>query len=269
MAAGRVATINLLYIIFLIVPGLVGIKGFLLVRRETDNYGRIETVVFSLIISILSVLLLYAGYSVYLWELVDFSDVANFGLPNIILIFLLHSAICSILGTSIGIGNNIAEKREWISGIIESLPYVDGEDARMEVWDFVFEEIHSNSAVAVITEQGHVVSGNVVQSGDKIQERDLILSRPSLKLLTDNGDYVDEDLPNKTYAYVHNQDISQILLEEDLNHGDEKVAEDMGIDQSEELDDLSDVLEEYEDWKITVREDETRLESRQIEDDDD
>lgn len=269
MAVGSVLAINLLFLVFFIVPGLVGIKGFLLVRRETDNYGRIETIVFSLIISITSALVLYAASTVILWESVSFYDLAQLRLPNVVDIFVVHSVLCSILGVTFGIANNIGEKNGIFKHTIESLPHVDGDTPRKEVWDFVFSEIHSSSVVSVITKQGHVITGNVVQKGAKIQERDLLLSSPTLKILMKDGNYSEKKLPNKTYSYVHNQNISQILLEEDLNRGDEDVAESMDIGSSEEPEDLSQVLEERTKEAEAVEKDDTILETIELHDNND
>lgn len=246
MAAGNVLATNFLFIIFLVVPGLAGIKGFLLAKREPDNYSRIETVVFSLMISILSILLLYLSYSLLIFKFADFNDIDQFGLPNIIFIFITHLMISPIIGISLGMLVNVAVKREFFSRVIQLIPYIDENSPRKEVWDLVFSEIHSNSAVSVITQKGHIITGNVVQRGEKVQERDLLLSRPSLKILMENGDYSEKDLSDKTYSYVHNQNISQILFQEDLNRGDESVAESMDIESDEEIKDLYEVLKEHE-----------------------
>ncbi|KDE56666.1 hypothetical protein EL22_25500 [Halostagnicola sp. A56] len=245
MAMGNVLATNFLFIIFLVVPGLAGIKGFVLAKRETDNYSRIETIVFSLLISILSVLILYAGHSFMLSEFADFEEISQFGLPNIIFLFLLHAIICPLLGGGLGITRNVAVKRDLFSRILKSIPYIDVDSPREEVWDFVFEEIHSNTKVSVVTKEGHVISGNVVHRGDKVQERDLLLSSPTLRLLNENGEYTEESLKDKTYSYVHNQDISHIFFQEDLNRGDEDVAEAMDIDSPEQIEKLSEVLEEH------------------------
>jgi len=111
---------------------------------------------------------------------------------------------------------------------MELLPNVNEKDSREELWDFIFSKIYSDSDVWVVTTEGQIIKGEATKQGDKVQERDLLISNPDRYVIDDSGELIPVSGDSMTYAYIHNQIISHILFEEDLNIGDQDVADKHG-----------------------------------------
>jgi hypothetical protein len=194
---------NLILPILLLLPGLLGLKVFLYRADRVDAYSRLDAIIYSIGISIVSFLLLYGAYGLYLWSFPTFQDVQFSSLPLLIGLYLGHVGVSSALG--------------YVAGRVSNRRDSGGRDTtRKEIWDYAFDEIYSDSRVRVFTNAGSEIEGTVVRAGQPLQSRDLILASPyELK---------DEDSQDKKravslgdYTYIHEQAVSHIGFFEDLN----------------------------------------------------
>jgi len=255
MAVPEVLSVDLLYLIILLVPGLLAVKIFLAITREVDRYSRLTAVVYSLGFAILSVLTLYIGISLLHWSFITAEELNSLTIPNLIWAYFVHTLLALSYGFVFGQARVIADKRGYIDGLVDSIPNLEEMDAREELWDLTFSDIYSDSEIRIVTQEGDILQGEVMRSGTKAQERDLLIADPKRVIIDESGnvEYQFEDYG--LYAYVHNQDISYILFDEDLNEADERVVEkyrDSGIEKDDtgkggpEDDDLEALLEELE-----------------------
>jgi len=194
---------DLILLILLLLPGLLGLKLFLFRAERIDAYSRLDAIIYSIGISIISVLLMYAIYSVILWRFATFSDVRFSSLPPIIGLYLSHVGMSSLLGE---IGGRVANRRD-----------TDGRDTtRKEIWDYGFDDIYSDSRVRVFTTEDSEIEGTVVMAGQLPQARDLILASP-YELIDTEDDDNKRAIDLGDYVYIHEQAVSHIGFFEDLN----------------------------------------------------
>lgn len=194
---------NLILPILLLLPGLLGLKVFLLRADRVDAYSRLDAIIYSIGISIVSVLILYGGYGISLWSLPTFEDVQFSSLPILIGLYLSHVGVSSLLGE---IAGRVANRRD-----------SDGRDTtRKEIWDYAFDEIYSDSRVKVFTNAGSEIEGTVVRAGQPLQSRDLILASP-YELKDVDGQDKTKAVSLGEYTYIHEQAVSHIGFFEDLN----------------------------------------------------
>lgn len=128
-------------------------------------------------------------------------------------------------------------------------PFLRGHDrTRKEIWDYTFDDIYSDSHARVVTCKGDIIEGEIIQWGDTVQKRDLLIVNPEVVTFSGNGE-TEPEHPLGKYAYVHEQDISHIALNEDLNEGDESVAK-QEVEEGKEEDETEsvardDLMDEY------------------------
>ena len=206
---------DLILLILLLLPGLFGLKLYLYFAGKIDSYSRLDAVAYSVGISILSVLLLYAAYGLHLRQFPASEDVvALFSLPLLIGLYLGHVCTSTLLGGLFG--KSIAR-----------LTTGERDKNRKEVWDFAFDEIYSDSRIRVMTTSDFQIEGTVVAPGQTVQARDLILASPYRLEDVHDGDGK-QAISLGDYVYIHEQDINHIGFFEDLN-------DDLDVDTLKEL----------------------------------
>ena len=122
MVTVEILTANLIFPVLLILPGLIGLKIYLRVAGVVEDFSRLDAIIFSIGISVASVLAMYAGYGVLLMHPPTFSDVLFDSLPTIVVLYLLHLLISCLIGYLLGKRYDTA-----------------GNGPREELWDFIFE----------------------------------------------------------------------------------------------------------------------------------
>jgi len=194
---------DLILLILLLLPGLLGLKLFLFRAERIDAYSRLDAIIYSVGISIISVLLMYGLYSITLRRLATFLDVQFSSLPLIIGLYLIHIGISSALGDG--------------AGRVVNWKDTDGRDTtRKEIWDYAFDDIYSDSRVRVFTTEDSEIEGTVVMAGQLPQARDLILASP-YELIDIEDDDNKRAIDLGDYVYIHEQAVSHIGFFEDLN----------------------------------------------------
>lgn len=194
---------DLVLLLLLLLPGLLGLKLFLYRANRVGGHSRLDAVVYSAGISLFSLLILYSFYAGSLQRLPDFADIQFSSLPFIIGLYLGHIGISAILGE--------------LSGRVANWCFSNGRDkTRKEIWDYTFDEIYSDSRVRVFTSDNSEIEGTIVRAGQPVQARDLILASPYRLLNTDNEDEKTA-ISLGDYVYIHEEAVSYIALFEDLN----------------------------------------------------
>lgn len=215
-------TVNLLYATLLVVPGLLGLKLYLIGSRRINDYSRLDAIVYSLGISILSIFSIYLLSSLILWKLVDFSDIQSPSLPFLIGLYMLHVAISCSLG---GLSGHLDDARldnndgpfERLFGYFDDSRSDSNEDViQEELWDYIFDDIYSESRVRVVKIDGTEIEGTVAKYGDAVQSRDIILSS-AYEMIPNREGEENRARGLGKYTYIHEQDISHIEFDEDLN----------------------------------------------------
>jgi hypothetical protein len=192
------ASPNVLTLLLLVAPGLVGLKLYLRQTGGVDDFSRLDSVVFSLAFSFGSILLIYAGYSLLLFALATAADFPQPTLPVLFGGYLLHILVTCGLG--------------FVVGLFAGDTTDGSKRTQAELWQFAFENIHADSKVRVTTTAGEKIEGNVLKRRDPVQARDLILTSP--RRLDADGESLASFIG--PYAYLHEQDISQVVFYEDL-----------------------------------------------------
>lgn len=235
MAVTDLVGINLLYIILLIVPGLIGIKVYLTLGKRVDQFSRLDTIVASLVLSIAALFLHYGLVNSLTTGSLEISDVsfttslAIHGYLSMVSMCILIAGAVSIMQHNVYSNPSISfPSRFTLSQLLPNNWYNylnkksrvfirDDTSGRQEVWDSIFENIFSNVRVQVVTVNGGVIEGEVLMYGDTVQSRDLILwnQEDDKRQGVESTVSVDGD----NYTYIHEQDISYIsfLNIEDLD----------------------------------------------------
>lgn len=194
---------NLVLLLLLLLPGLLGLKLFLYRADRIGGHSRLDAIVYSAGISLLSLLILYGVYAGYLRSLPDFADIQFSSLPFIIGLYLGHIGISAILGE--------------LSGRVANQCFSNGRDkTRKEIWDYTFDDIYSNSRVRVFTSDNSEIEGTIVRAGQPVQARDLILASP-YRLLNTGNDDEKTAVSLGDYVYIHEDAVCYIGIFEDLN----------------------------------------------------
>ena len=256
---------NLLLLVLFVVPGLISIRAYQYVAKRVDQYSRIEAIVYSLCLSIVSILTLYGLVSVEVGDLLTIPDLRHLSdtelLPRSIHGYLALNSVGTLLGLYAGVVRRYmldpdVTFREYWKALDKAAYEVDMEDlndayteilgggpmeTRGELWDYTFKYIYSQSTVTIHKTDGDDIEGEILLAGDTIQNRDLLIS-PGTRddLEGDNG-------PQETYRYIPPDDISHISFNEDINKDDSDVAKREMDDEPEDPHPLSeDVAEEVE-----------------------
>lgn len=195
-------TTLLLFLLF-IAPGLLGLKTRLWVSRRPTEYDRIDIIVFSVIFSISSLILLYLSWSYLRWEFITGDTVRRISLAQFLGIYILHVLQCLVIGVAAGsFAHNYIEDNR-IRDLYNS-------------WEFAFQYVHSAIDVDVKTSDGHWIRGHVIQYETTDGVRDLILSSPRL---VDSPEADKESgTPLGENVYLDEPDILRVVFHE---HSDE------------------------------------------------
>ena len=235
MMLGGLQAFSLVSILLLILPGLAGTKLYLRGVSRQDRFGRLDTVVISVVGSLLGLLLVYLWYWLYLgtlttdklyaaaplWrELESHVD----ALPEQVFHYLVLFVVVGTGGYSLG----------RCGVLLNQLP-----DAPNKSWRLLFEgdqagEEGSAELVEVQTESGEQITGEVDEWS--VNSRSLILQDAKRADSADLG----SELPGSR-VYIHEEEIARV-------HVDDPGGEADGADgESTEPDDKTEDLVESAD----------------------
>lgn len=247
MLPGGAVSLNLVLLILLVVPGLLGVKAYLKSADQVEDHTRIDAVVYSIVLSIASIYLLYLAYWVYDGGLITLSTLQDASTPRFLLSYPLLVLVSVVVGKVYGryqyhIGNNdyFDRRRDILSKARTSMkegsfrtkfltPLIEGDSTSREtLWEHIFRGSLDSDKVTVVTKEGERIHGTVLMAGTERQSRDILIA------------VEEQSKTSGDYAYIHDQDISQILFD-DLSPRIDVVKE----EESDDGDDLSNFEVEF------------------------
>ena len=161
--------------LLLIVPGLVAVRLGLWTARRENPFTQLETLVMSALVSLCSLLLMYVGFSVWLWEPVVLDNLQGQSLPWYITGYLIHIVAAAVLGMTIG-----------------SFAYnylLDNEArSRYNPWQYVFRQLIDSATIEVRTASGIWIRGHLTKAEESTGTRDLLLTSATVLHDTLEGD---------------------------------------------------------------------------------
>lgn len=204
MPNGLSLGLNLVSLVVFLLPGLAGVKLGLLIADRADWLNRVDTVALSFGVSLVSMGVVYTWFSAL--ALRPMTTTALSPIWNDILVGIVM--YLDILGVSLFVG--------MLLGVFDFGG--DSVARRKGLWYKFFSEIESELEdeeyqVRVRMQSGDELWGRVEDKGEISVNRDVLLENPRRIVRSEDGSIGD------TYrytgkAYLHNQDISHIELDE-------------------------------------------------------
>lgn len=236
-------SVNLLAVILFLLPGLAGVKLGLERADRADWLNRTDTTVLSFFVSIISMIFLYIGQSALQNQFVTTQGLKSSldSIPEAIGYYTLLVIVAVILGILIG---------EIEFG--EDIPHLPSLDDRwITYFKYVKEETDGDAPfVRVGIETGDEIRGDVVDYGEAVNNRDVILKNPTYVRYSEVGEEV-ENYRWTGRVYIHDQSITHVEFD-DLDSADEVESnipaeedetskEESNIEKLEELSESADV----------------------------
>lgn len=216
-------SVNLLAVILFLLPGLAGVKLGLERADRADWLNRTDTTVLSFFVSIASMLILYFGQSALAQHFITIEGVKSSldTIPAAIGYYALLLIIALLLGIIIGhmkFGENI--------------PYLPSLDDRwITYFNYVKDQTDGDAPfIRVDIETGDEIRGEVVDYGEAVNNRDVILKNPRYVRYSEEGRKV-ENYRWTGRVYIHDQSITHVEFD-DLDSADE-VESDVPAEEDE------------------------------------
>lgn len=214
---------NILYLLYLFVPGWVFLQTYLKGQVQLDSHGRLDKIVIiggGGFVSLVVLVFLYRiGLDRGVLELitsqhlfwprfhrgeVSLETVGSLSVLQTATVLTVEGLIGGVLGYAFG-----RAKRRWIIDADRSPRQL------IQPWDRVFTESQVGDEVRIITTQDREIRGVIEQLGSPSENFDVLLSDPVELWRTRDGEILKERDLGKT-SYHHYQDISRIEFEKDL-----------------------------------------------------
>jgi len=212
-----------------IIPGIGGLKIRLYVARRSDNYGRLDSLVYSWSLSAISLLFLYVAVGVAtndftlvpeLLRVEDSTTGSETGLriPYLLGLYAAHFALCLILGAVSG---------SFAYNFIDDVNITE----RLSKRELMLNRIAPGKEVVVRLKSGELFQGRVGSKWDTGDDEDLLLLSPTQLIDKDGETWRKEN--RGPYLYVDSAGVSRISLA-DSNH-EENLDPESAIDDPDRL----------------------------------
>ncbi|WP_257300243.1 DUF6338 family protein [Haloarchaeobius sp. FL176] len=189
MANPGTVPISILSIILLVVPGLLGLELYYRFSKKTESLSRIQWIVYSSLLSISSLLLIYittphhfefinssSANIVGAWNIATETEISELSVSALVSFYVLHIFAAGTAGLLIGIVDNKVIHRG------ESLD-------RREPWHYAFDLVpNDQEAVEVIMEDQTVIEGRYNEAAWDESRRELFLDDPYEIIYTSDGE---------------------------------------------------------------------------------
>lgn len=236
-------SVNLLYIVLLLVPGVIGIDLYLRASKRIGDLSRLKVLVYSVALSILSILLLYIGSPVLypfvtgfssdftsIWSLSTSTDLLNLEVSDWFFVYISQTLLAVSLG--------------FIIGKIDLNLYGDGSRDRRDAWKFAFGKApREGEELIVVTNDGTRLKGLWNEKAFTKSKRELYLDEPSK--ISNNGE---EETQLGRGIYLHENEIAQVVIPEldpdSRKYDDYRKQQDDDGEASEEAEEAIDNLME-------------------------
>lgn len=203
MVSSISAGYDILILILLVVPGYLGIKYYISITGIHDTYNRLEYIVYSLLLSLCSITLLYSLLSLlFAWptlrtllNLSGYATVENIqGIPLVgfILLYIFHS----LLTLSLSKGYALYKQSDLSDEIQPPMPYD-------KAWD-----LESADEIRIKTRSDNEIIGRKLSYGDYERGRGVLVLSPE-RIYRNGGDEVNR-IDDGQHLYIHEDAVSQI-----------------------------------------------------------
>jgi len=208
---------NLIALVLLLLPGLIGEKVALLVDDRADQFNRLDTIAISFVISLTSLLLLYIISHGFENRLVSYDILlSNYvELPRAIWIYLLMIIFSSLIGLCLGsieFGGDLISSRTglWYKTVSKIEDLERNEEERYQI--------------RVMTKTGNEIWGRVTKENSFSSTRDIHLTNPRM---IHEGDDRDRDRNFSGSIYIHRDSIAHVEIDQ-LSSADRSVGQEKG-----------------------------------------
>jgi hypothetical protein len=269
MVFSELQSLGLGVILLFLLPGLAGMKTYLWETQRSDQFSRLDTIGISFIASLFALVLVYAGYWIYLgwpariwstYQLIYLDWPAGFLFSDAPLWpelkshvdtvpeYIVHYAFLYV----VTVAGGFALGRCGVG--------IGGDPAhRTEIWERHFKNMNidedepKGNQVRLVTTEGDWIYGEVAKFGESANTRDLVLEDP--QLITRDVVLEDPPLANRSSGdelpptdrvrewqgrlYVHNRDIARVFFKEpgtDVESWQSDKPETSPDDETERLD---------------------------------
>lgn len=202
--------------LLLIIPGVAGLQVSLWTTRRRNSFSQLERLVLSALISLGSLFVLYAGGSVFLWELIDFNSISNFSLFQVVCGYILHFATAAVVGV--------------LAGTFVYNYYLGNSPGSMyDSWGYLFNRRDEGDKVLVRTSSGLWLEGHVHQVREDGESRDLLLSGVDVHSSLEDQPATQQLEPNRSSNSTSDEDI-EINEDDPFDKIDEEMDEEFKRD---------------------------------------
>lgn len=223
---------NLLYIILLLVPGILGIDLYLRFSKKRGEYSRLRAIVYSIGLSITSLTILYLLSFVHFSYISNYTDkfasglglvtgeeISSLSLVNVISFYLLHVIVAALFGLGMGFGDD---------KILNS----EKKNDRREPWTYIFDEVSGDGEpIQIVTSDGELLEGSWSERAWSKTRQDLYIE--DVVEVTFNEEEPTKE-PVGRGVYLHQQAISRVVFPEndpDTKSYGEAEHEESGIEE--------------------------------------
>lgn len=213
---------QLVFFLFLLIPGYVTLKAYIWANITLDNISRLDKIIYLTIGGFSTIVIVSAfrnlGTFSYLWSFIPISlpswlviSVDSLRINTISSLTMLEAfsliATQSIIGFLIGF---IYGASRWISD-----PVKQTRRDLKQPWEMAYNQTLQGDKVTIITTQNREIHGIVEQMSSPPMDSDILLSN-SKEIVRDSNGQVDEVRDIGKSSYHHHQDVSRIEFERDL-----------------------------------------------------
>lgn len=214
-------TVDLIFLLFLLLPGLGGVKTSLRVQKELDTLTRLDKIVMSFVYGLGALSVSISFYRILLPEVCDLSfihfgncdpgaimlnSLDGFTVAQLVAILLAQSTIAAGLGLTWGTAS------VWRDDRIRTKP-----NYAVQPWQETLSRLQEKNIremryqIRVRTRDGRVIEGRLKQIGGENGKHDLLLGAPKLIADQNNSGQLPEAIDSKiSLSYVHYQSIDEV-----------------------------------------------------------
>jgi len=205
---------RLIGVILLFAPGLLALDLYYRFTQQTSSLSRVQLIVYSSLVSIASILLLYVATPAYLGTLLSISndisgqfnlasvdDFSGITIANIVSLYALHVIFAGVIGIAVG---KTIDKRS------------DAERDRREPWHYAFAVVPSDGEeLEVIMGDGTVIHGEFNKRAWDSTRRELYLDNPSEVNYGQGNADIESEISLGRSILLQEEAISRIIFTEE------------------------------------------------------
>lgn len=228
--------VSLIVLVLLLVPGLVGVELYYRRTSKRSRLSRIQLIVYSIFLSIVSIFILYLTTPIYFdWintgssdiaqslDIVSESEISDVSLPVLIPLYTIHIILTLFLGFLIG----YVDDEYWNTDRVLD---------RRAPWKYAFDET-SSEEIEIVLQDGDIIRGQFNESAWSKDKRELYIEDPK-QVEYDGQELISEPIELGRSLLIMESSISQVIfVEEDpRTEGDYEASDELQSETKEDID---------------------------------